>query len=77
MRLRIAHSCDAPNELASEEHDLSFKQLRKSDGARIGFKRVAEIDQQEAADEDIAQGYELPGGEMIALTDHDCPRCLG
>jgi DNA end-binding protein Ku len=29
---------------ATEEHDVNFRQVRRSDGSRIRYKRVAEAD---------------------------------
>jgi DNA end-binding protein Ku len=56
---------------ATEERDVSFHQVRRSDAARIRYKRVAETDGEEVAYADIAKGYQLPGGEMVVLTDED------
>jgi DNA end-binding protein Ku len=56
---------------ATEEKDISFHQVRASDGSRIRYKRVAEVDGEEVAYIDIAKGYELPSGETIVLTDED------
>jgi DNA end-binding protein Ku len=56
---------------ATEERDVSFHQVRREDGARIRYKRVAETDGEEVAYADIAKGYQLPSGEMVVLTDDD------
>jgi DNA end-binding protein Ku len=56
---------------ATEERDVSFHQVRRSDGARIRYKRVAESDGEEVAYSDIAKGYQLPSGEIVVLTDDD------
>src|SRR5580765_3487944 len=56
---------------ATEEKDVSFHQVRRSDGARIRYKRVAESDGEEVAYADIAKGYVLPSGETVVLTDDD------
>jgi DNA end-binding protein Ku len=56
---------------ATEEKDVSFHQVRRSDGSRIRYKRVAEADGQEVAYGDIAKGYQLPDGEVVVLTDED------
>jgi DNA end-binding protein Ku len=56
---------------ATEEKDVSFHQVRRSDGARIRYKRVAETDGEEVAYADIAKGYQLPSGETVVLTDED------
>jgi DNA end-binding protein Ku len=56
---------------ATEERDVSFHQVRRSDGARIRYKRIAETDGEEVAYSDIAKGYVLPSGETVVLTDDD------
>src|SRR3954452_8863588 len=56
---------------ATEEKDFSFNQVRRSDGSRIRYKRVAEADGEEVPYAEIAKGYQLPGGEMVVLTDED------
>jgi DNA end-binding protein Ku len=56
---------------ATEEKDVSFHQVRRSDGSRIRYKRVAEADGEEVAYGDIAKGYQLPNGETVVLTDQD------
>lgn len=56
---------------ATQEKDVSFRQVRASDGSRVRYKRVAEADGEEVAYADIAKGYELPGGAMVVLTDED------
>ena len=56
---------------ATEERDVSFHQVRRTDGSRIRYKRVAEADGEEVSYADIAKGYQLPGGETVVLTDED------
>src|SRR3954466_3872864 len=56
---------------ATEEKDVSFHQVRRSDGSRIRYKRVAEADGEEVQYSEIAKGYELPSGETVVLTDED------
>jgi DNA end-binding protein Ku len=56
---------------ATEERDVSFHQVRRTDGSRIRYKRVAETDGEEVAYADIAKGYQLPSGETVVLTDED------
>ena len=56
---------------ATEAHDVSFRQVHAVDGGRIRYKRVCELDGQEVPYSDIAKGYELPGGEMVVLSDED------
>jgi DNA end-binding protein Ku len=56
---------------ATEEKDVSFHQVRRSDGSRIRYKRVAEADGEEVSYGDIAKGYPLDDGEVVVLTDED------
>jgi DNA end-binding protein Ku len=56
---------------AIEERDIAFHQVHREDGGRIRYRRVCSIDGEEVAYADIAKGYELPGGEMVVLTDED------
>jgi DNA end-binding protein Ku len=56
---------------ATEQKDVSFHQVRRSDGSRIKYKRVAAVDGEEVAYGDIAKGYELGNGETVVLTDED------
>jgi DNA end-binding protein Ku len=56
---------------ATEAKDVSFHQVRRSDGSRIKYKRVAAVDGEEVSYGDIAKGYELPSGETVVLTDED------
>lgn len=56
---------------ATEAHDVSFRQVHVTDGGRIRYKRVCELDGEEVPYSDIAKGYELPGGEIVVLTDED------
>jgi len=56
---------------ATEMRDVSFHQVRASDGSRIRYQRIAAADGEEVAYADIAKGFELPSGEMVVLTDED------
>lgn len=56
---------------ATEEKDVSFRQVRRSDGSRIRYRRVADADGEEVPYSEIAKGYELPDGDMVVLTDDD------
>ena len=56
---------------ATETKDVSFHQVRRSDGSRIKYKRVAAVDGEEVSYGDIAKGYELSSGETVILTDAD------
>jgi DNA end-binding protein Ku len=56
---------------ATEQHDVSFRQVRNTDGARVRYKRVAESDGEEVQYADIRKGYEMPDGRMIIIDDQD------
>jgi DNA end-binding protein Ku len=56
---------------ATENHDLSFRQVRASDGSRIRYKRVAQADGEEVAYKDIAKAYETDDGKTVVLSDED------
>ncbi|MBO2455124.1 Ku protein [Actinomadura barringtoniae] len=56
---------------ATEQRDVSFHQVHRKDAGRIKYKRVCTVDGEEVPYSDIAKGYELPGGEIVVLTDED------
>jgi DNA end-binding protein Ku len=56
---------------ATEERDVSFHQVRRTDGSRIRYRRVAESDGEEVSYGDIAKGFQLPSGDTVVLTDED------
>ena len=56
---------------ATETKDVSFHQVRRSDGSRIKYKRVSAVDGEEVPYGEIAKGYELSSGETVVLTDED------
>lgn len=56
---------------ATEDHDISFRQVHREDGGRIHYKRVCSIDGEEVSYDDIAKGYETEDGQMVVITDED------
>ena len=56
---------------ATEEKDIRFHQVHRTDGGRIRYKRVCSIDGEEVSYDDIVKGYDIGGGEMVMLTDED------
>jgi DNA end-binding protein Ku len=56
---------------ATEEKDISLRQVHEADGGRIKYKRVCSIDGEEIPYSNIAKGYEVTEGEMVILTDED------
>jgi DNA end-binding protein Ku len=56
---------------ATEQKDISFRQVHRADGGRIRFRRVCSICDEEVPYEDVVKGYELPTGEMVVVDDED------
>lgn len=56
---------------ATETKDIAFRQVHGEDGGRIRFRRFCEIEDVEVPYEDVAKGFELPGGEIVILTEED------
>jgi DNA end-binding protein Ku len=56
---------------ATEQKDISFRQVHRVDGGRIKFRRVCSICGEEVPYEEVAKGYELPDGEIVVLDDDD------
>jgi DNA end-binding protein Ku len=56
---------------ATEEKDVQFNQVHRTDGGRIRYKRVCEVCGEEVQYADIAKGYQLSNGETVVLTDED------
>jgi DNA end-binding protein Ku len=56
---------------ATEERNVSFRQVHEADGGRIRYKRVCEVDGDEVPYSDIGKAYELPDGRLVVLTDED------
>lgn len=56
---------------ATEEKDISFRQIHPADGGRIRYKRVCEVCGEEIPYHEIAKGYELPDGRMVVLESED------
>jgi DNA end-binding protein Ku len=56
---------------ATEQRDITFRQVHRADGGRIQFRRFCTADGEEVPYADIAKGYELPTGDMIVLSDED------
>ncbi len=56
---------------ATEQRDVSFRQVHRADGGRIKFRRICSVCGEEVPFADVAKGYELPDGEVVVLTDDD------
>jgi DNA end-binding protein Ku len=53
---------------AVSRKQVSFRELRESDGSRIRHKRVAESDGEEVPYDEIVKGYELAPDHYVVLT---------
>ncbi|KUL32412.1 non-homologous end joining protein Ku [Actinoplanes awajinensis] len=56
---------------ATEEKDIRFHQVHRTDGGRIKYQRTCSVDGAVVTYDDIAKGYDIGGGEMVILTDDD------
>jgi DNA end-binding protein Ku len=56
---------------ATEEKDISFRQVHPEDGGRIKYKRVCEKCGREIPYGEIAKGYEMADGRMVILEKED------
>ncbi|GAA2491882.1 non-homologous end joining protein Ku [Winogradskya humida] len=56
---------------ATEEKDIRFHQVHRTDGGRIKYQRTCSVDGEVVSYDDIAKGYDIGGGEMVVLTDDD------
>lgn len=56
---------------ATEEKDVSFRQVHAADQGRIRYKRVCEVCGEEVPYAEIAKGYDAPDGRLVVLGDDD------
>ncbi|MFW6599441.1 Ku protein [Propionibacteriaceae bacterium Y2011] len=56
---------------ATEEKDISFRQVHPADEGRIRYKRVCEVCGEEIPYGEIGKAYELPDGRMVILESED------
>ena len=56
---------------ATEDHDISFRQVHREDGGQIKYRRVCSVDGEEVSYDDIAKGYQTEDGQMVVITDED------
>ena len=59
---------------ATENHDISFRQVHREDGGQIRYQRVCSVCGHQVAYEDVAKGYETEDGQLVVLTDQDLAR---
>ncbi|MEU1279128.1 Ku protein [Streptomyces sp. NPDC005805] len=56
---------------ATESHSVSFRQIHASDGGRIRYRKVCELEEKEVSSAEIGKAYEDADGSMIPITDED------
>jgi len=56
---------------ATEEKDITFRQVHPADGGRIKYKRVCDVCGEEIPYAEIAKGYETADGRMAILQADD------
>lgn len=56
---------------ATEDKDISFRQVHSTDGGRVRYQRVCEKCGEVVQFADISKGYEAADGRMAILTDED------
>ncbi|MFI2778706.1 non-homologous end joining protein Ku [Streptomyces sp. ALB3] len=56
---------------ATENHAISFRQIHLSDGGRIRYRKVCELDEEEVPASDTVKAYEDADGTVIPVTDED------
>jgi DNA end-binding protein Ku len=57
--------------VATDNHDVSFRQVHAADGGRIQYKKVCSVCGETVQQAQIAKGYETETGEMLVLDDAD------
>ncbi len=57
--------------VATESHDVSFRQVHVADGGRIQYRKVCSVCGETVTQAQIAKGYETDSGEMLMLDDAD------
>ncbi|MEU8460131.1 Ku protein [Streptomyces sp. NPDC029003] len=59
---------------ATESHSISFRQIHVTDGGRVRYRKVCELDGEEVPAAEIGKGYEEADGSIIPITDEDLAR---
>ncbi|MEU9002812.1 Ku protein [Streptomyces sp. NPDC048551] len=59
---------------ATESHSISFRQIHVTDGGRVRYRKVCELDGEEVPSAEIGKGYEEADGSIIPITDEDLAR---
>jgi DNA end-binding protein Ku len=56
---------------ATEDKDVRFHMLHKTDGSRIEFKRFCAEEQEEVSNDEIIKGYEYGKGKYVTVDEKD------
>ncbi|HEV3358910.1 MAG TPA: Ku protein [Pseudonocardiaceae bacterium] len=56
---------------ATEDRGTGLHQAHQHDGGRVKLRRVCELDNTEIPYSDVVKGYELPGGDVVLLSEED------
>jgi DNA end-binding protein Ku len=56
---------------ATESHGVSFRQIHTTDGGRIRYRKVCDLDGEEVPSEEIGKAYETVDGSHVQITDDD------
>ncbi|MEV7542427.1 Ku protein [Streptomyces sp. NPDC089915] len=59
---------------ATESHSISFRQIHVTDGGRVRYRKVCELDGEEVSTDEIGKGYEEADGSIVPITDEDLAR---
>ena len=56
---------------ATEEKSVRFHQLHKDDMARIRYRKVCSLDEEEVENDEIVRGYEFRKNEYVVVTEEE------
>lgn len=56
---------------ATENHSVSFRQVHLTDGGRIRYRKVCEVDEEEVTSAETGKAYEDADGTLVPITDED------
>ncbi|MGW7285759.1 non-homologous end joining protein Ku [Streptomyces sp. NPDC054847] len=56
---------------ATENHNISFRQVHLEDMGRVRYRKVCELDGKQLSDNEIVKGYEVSKDQLVAVTDED------
>ncbi|GAB2883463.1 hypothetical protein GCM10027074_60100 [Streptomyces deserti] len=56
---------------ATESHNVNFHRIHLADNGRVRNRYICEAENREVTYQDIGQGYEMPDGRIIPITDEE------